>query len=222
MRADVAELRLGAGEPVTVINTVSVGLYPNFVAERERQQKHLRKWPAAVLAAVRVLREETPTDVPVNGRRARVWTVFVGINRNYPGVVAPLHRRRLDDGVLDVRILHAGSRAHAVGALSFGRRTSAILRALRLSPASGVGRIVTSSVQVRVRPQGGRPPGFAHDARCPSSLRQANAARGLPHRHPHCAAGLGPLPAGSLAVSRVSLGPDGVSSSRRRLRPAAG
>lgn len=163
MRADVAELRLGAGEPVTVINTVSVGLYPNFVAERERQQKHLRKWPAAVLAAVRVLREETPTDVPVNGRRARVWTVFVGINRNYPGVVAPLHRRRLDDGVLDVRILHAGSRAHAVGALSFGRRTSAILRALRLSPASGVGRIVTSSVQVRVRPQGGQPPGFAHD-----------------------------------------------------------
>jgi len=43
--------------------------------------------------SVRVLRDETSIDVAVNGRHARVWTAFVGVNRNDPGVVAPLQRR---------------------------------------------------------------------------------------------------------------------------------
>lgn len=176
--ADVAELRFGDGDPVTVINAASVGLYPDFVAERERHEKRLGKWAAAVLAALRVLREGTPMDVTVNGRHARVWTVFVGVNRNHLGVVAPLQRRRLDGGVLDVRILHAGSRARAVGALSFGRRTSAILRALRVSPASAVERIVTRSVQVAVRPRGGQPPGFAHDGEVSIGTPPGKAPRG--------------------------------------------
>ncbi len=178
VRADVAELRFSGGDPVTVINTASVGLYPDFVAERERHQARVGKWAAAVLAAVRVLRDETPIDVTVNGRHARVWTVFVGVNRNDPGVVAPLQRCRLDDGVLDVRILHAGSRARAVGALSFGHRTSAVLRAIGLAPASAVERIVAPSVQVAVRPHGGQPSGLAHDGEVSISSPSGDAPRG--------------------------------------------
>ena len=132
VRADVAELRFSGGDPVTVINTASVGLYPDFV----------------------------------------------GVNRNDPGVVAPLQRCRLDDGVLDVRILHAGSRARAVGALSFGHRTSAVLRAIGLAPASAVERIVAPSVQVAVRPHGGQPSGLAHDGEVSISSPSGDAPRG--------------------------------------------
>ncbi len=163
VKVDVAELTMGDGDPVTVVNTASVGIYPDFVREREQREPRLGKWFAAVVAAVRVLRRADPVDVTINGRDARVWSLFVGVNRNYPATVAPLQRRRLDDGVLDVRILHAGSRAHAVASLAFGRKTSAVLRRLRLIPAASLESFTADAVEVRVRPRHGQPPGFAHD-----------------------------------------------------------
>ncbi|GAA2037852.1 bifunctional phosphatase PAP2/diacylglycerol kinase family protein [Agromyces tropicus] len=163
VRADVAELAFGEASPITVMNTASVGIYPDFVAERERLQQRLRsKWPAAVVAAWRVLRRSEPVAVVVDGRRARVWTLFVGVGRNDPGTLAPLQRRSLDDGVLDVRILHAGSRAGSVASLAFGRRTAAAFRTLRLIPER-METIVTGELTVDVRPRHGQPPGFAHD-----------------------------------------------------------
>lgn len=162
VRADVAELAFGEEPPITVLNTASVGIYPDFVAEREKREEQLGKWLAAVVAAVRVLRRSHPVTVVVNGRRAAVWTLFVGVGANDPGTVAPLQRRRLDGGVLDVRLLHSGSRLRAAATLAFGRRTSAVFRALRLLPH----RIETfraTSLDVVVRPREGQPPGFAHD-----------------------------------------------------------
>ncbi|WP_268891258.1 diacylglycerol/lipid kinase family protein, partial [Agromyces humi] len=162
VRADVAELRFGDEEPVTVLNTASVGFYPDFVTVREQLQDRWGKWPAALIAAMRVLRHASPVTVVVNGRRARVWTLFVGVDDNDPGTVAPLQRRRLDGGVLDVRILHAGSRVGAAASLAFGRRTSAVFRRLRLLP-SRIEAYPTESLDVVVRPREGQPPGFAHD-----------------------------------------------------------
>ena len=176
VRADVAELAFGEDPPITVLNTASVGIYPDFVVEREEREERLGKWLAAIVAAVRVLRRSHPVTVVVNGRRAAVWTLFVGVGANDPGTVAPLQRRRLDGGVLDVRMLHAGSRVRAAATLAFGRRTSAVFRALRLLPH----RIETSratSLDVVVRPREGQPPGFAHDGEVATdALAEASAA----------------------------------------------
>jgi diacylglycerol kinase family enzyme len=162
VRADVGELAFGDDPPITVLNTASVGIYPDFVVERERLEPRWGKWLGAVIAATRVLRRSDPVTIVVAGRRARVWTLFVGVGPNDPGTPAPLQRRRLDGGVLDVRMLHAGSRARAAASLAFGRRTSAVLRSVRLLPRR-VESFTTRSLEVVVHPRRGQPPGFAHD-----------------------------------------------------------
>lgn len=162
VRADVAELSFGDDAPLTVLNTASVGIYPDFVAVREQLEDRWGKWLAAVVSAARVLRRSEPVTVVVDGRRARVWTLFVGVGANDPGTVAPLQRRRLDGGVLDVRILHAESRIRAAASLAFGRRTSTVLRGLRLLPRR-IESLTAESLEVVVRPRRGQPPGFAHD-----------------------------------------------------------
>jgi undecaprenyl-diphosphatase len=162
VRADVAELSFGDRMPITVLNAASVGVYPDFVAVREELRERWGKWPAALIAAARVLRRSEPVTVVVGGRRARVWTLFVGVGVNDRGTVAPLQRRTLDGGVLDVRILHAESRAHAAASLAFGRRVSRVLRGLRLLPKR-IEAFTSESLDVVVRPRRGQPPGFAHD-----------------------------------------------------------
>lgn len=162
VRVDVGELAFEGQRPFTVTNTASVGVYPDFVSERERLQPRLGKWLAAVVAAGRVLARSQPVTIGIGGRRAEVWTLYAGIGRNDAGVAAPLQRRRLDDGVLDIRILHAGSRSRAAASLAFGRRTSAVFRRLGLLPER-VEAFTAAALDVTVFPRAGQPPGFAHD-----------------------------------------------------------
>jgi diacylglycerol kinase family enzyme len=91
-----------------------------------------------------------------------VWTLFIGLGRNDRDTPAPLQRQYLDDGLLDVRILHAGSRLRAIASLAFGRRSAGLLRRLRLLPER-VESYTAREVTVDVRPRRGQPPGFAHD-----------------------------------------------------------
>ncbi len=162
VRVDVAELAFGEAEPITVVNAASVGIYPDFVAERESLRPRAGKWPASAVAAWRVLRRSSPVAVVIDGRRANVWTLFVGVGRNDRASLAPLQRRSLDDGRLDVRMLHAGSRAGSIASLAFGRRTARVLRILRLIPER-IESSSTTGLVVDVRPRLGQPPGFAHD-----------------------------------------------------------
>ncbi len=163
-RVDVAEIRLGGGTPTTVLNAASVGIYPAFVLEREELQHRLGKWLGGVVAAIRVLRTADPIDIEIDGDRRTVWSVFAGVDRNSPEIPAPLQRQRLDGGVLDIRILPARSRVHAAASLSFGRKTTAVLRAMGLIPrASAVETFTTESLTVTVRPKHGQPAGFAYD-----------------------------------------------------------
>ncbi|WP_067872826.1 bifunctional phosphatase PAP2/diacylglycerol kinase family protein [Agromyces aureus] len=181
VRVDVAELSFAGGDPITVMNTASVGIYPDFVSARERLEGRWGKWPAAVVAAAKVLRHSAPVTIVIEGRRARVWTLYVGVGRNEPGIAAPMQRRSLDDGTLDVRVLHAGDRARAVGSLAFGRRTTAVLRRLQLLPER-LESFTTESIDVLVRPRKGQPPGFAHDGEvsiaAPSAASGGDSARG--------------------------------------------
>jgi diacylglycerol kinase family enzyme len=148
----VAEASVDGGEPVTVLNAVSVGAYPQFLAERTRRAA-LGKWIGGAVAAWRELRGAQPITIVHGGRRARVWSLFVGVGRNDPRRHAMMQRVRLDDPTLDIRLHHArGSRLRAMASLAFGRGTIAVLRALRIMPpASELERVVEPEWEIAVR-----------------------------------------------------------------------
>jgi diacylglycerol kinase family enzyme len=162
-RVVVAEVHVDDGDPITVLNAVSLGAYPEFLAERERRSD-LGKWWGGAVAAWRELHGANRVGISRNGRRARVWSVFVGVGSNDPDRVATMQRATLDDPVLDVRIHHArGTRVRAMASLAFGRRSVAVLRAVRLMPPdSDLERIVADEFTVRVAP-GGAPDLYVHD-----------------------------------------------------------
>jgi undecaprenyl-diphosphatase len=170
--------------PVTVLNVVSVGAYPELIEERQRRSS-LGKWLGGVAATSTALRRTEPLTIVLDGRRARVWSVFVSVGRNDPERVATMQRQEADAAVLDVRVHHArGSRVRALAALSFGKRTAAVLRAVRLFPRDAdVERLVVEELDLRVTPSPGHPAVFVHDG----ELEQRAAAgfrlrcRAVPH-----------------------------------------
>jgi diacylglycerol kinase family enzyme/membrane-associated phospholipid phosphatase len=100
-----------AGKPETaeviMLNTSSIGLYPNLVRRREHLQPALGKPLAGVVAMFRTFAAGTPTTLTVDGRRHKLWIAYVGRGRYYPRDHAPLFRPLLDDGILDVRMITA-------------------------------------------------------------------------------------------------------------------
>lgn len=107
------------------VNNVAVGLYPQLVEERERDEERIGRWPAMVRAAFRVLREGEPVvgTIAADGdaRRIGAWMAFVGNNRfmTTPGRLG--RRERLDEGVLDVRLLLVGTRTRLAYSVLRGR-----------------------------------------------------------------------------------------------------
>ena len=151
-------------EPLTVLNVVSVGAYPELIEERERRSS-LGKWLGGVVATWSALRRTEPLTIVLEGRRARVWSVFVSVGRNDPERVATMQRQEADASVVDVRIHHArGSRVRALASLAFGKRTAAALRAVRLFPRDAdIERRVMRDLDMQVTPRPGHPAVFVHD-----------------------------------------------------------
>lgn len=105
------------------LNTASFGSYVDLVDARERMESKIGKWPAVVIALVRVLWGSTPVEVELDGRRRRVWMVFIGNCRYEPSGFTPSWRPRLDDGRLDIRVVDGSapwSRVRLVLALVTG------------------------------------------------------------------------------------------------------
>ncbi len=96
------------------LNNIGVGLYPEIVHERERHEHRLGKWRAAMTASLRVAREGRPLigRIAVDGdeRALFAWIVFVGNNRFGTATGRIGTRQRLDEGLLDVRLLTLGTR----------------------------------------------------------------------------------------------------------------
>lgn len=159
----VAEVRIDDRDPITVLNAVSLGAYPELLAERERRSS-LGKWWGGAVAAWRALHDAHAVGIARRGRRASVWSVFIGVGRNDPERIAMMQRATLDDAVVDVRIHHArGTRMRAVASLAFGRRSISVLRAVRLMPpASDLERIVSADIDFEVR-AGSAPDIYVHD-----------------------------------------------------------
>ena len=98
------------------VNNSSIGLYPQIVRIRERQQERLGygKWRAAFWAALKILRRSTFLHVKLkneNGERlVRTPFVFVGNNEYEMDFFNVGRRKCLDDGKLSVYFLHKSGR----------------------------------------------------------------------------------------------------------------
>lgn len=89
------------------IKAVGLGGYHQLVAERERREGYLGKWPALAVAFASVLARGEPLEVEVDGRRRRVWWLFLGCGSFIGDGLVPARRRRLDDGCIEVRLVDA-------------------------------------------------------------------------------------------------------------------
>jgi len=98
-----------AGPGLHFLNTFSIGLYPELVRRREARERLVGKWPALAVALAEVLGRAEPTELDVDGEQRRVWLLFGGNGRFHPLGFAPSWRERLDEGVVDVRIVDAES-----------------------------------------------------------------------------------------------------------------
>ncbi|MGV9880094.1 diacylglycerol kinase family protein [Streptomyces sp. NPDC003006] len=117
VRADVGRIKPLAGigpagrtstEPSYFLNTFSLGSYPDLVRSREHWSPKIGGPPATLLGVVHILRTGRPLRAVVNGRRRSIWLLFAG-NGAYRSVgIAPVRRHDLADGLLDVRVAHAG------------------------------------------------------------------------------------------------------------------
>ena len=109
---------------VMVVNTASIGAYPNFVRTRERLEHRIGKPLAGLYAMVRTLQRDQPVRIRYDGKTLQTSLLFLGNSVYLPSGFAPARRTRLDDGLIDVRILETG-RPLAVwrilGALALGR-----------------------------------------------------------------------------------------------------
>ena len=106
------------------VNTASFGAYAELVYMREKLEKRLGKWPAVLVALVRVLRRSKPVRVEINGREASVWMAFIGNCRYSPSGFAPSWRERLDDEQIDFRYVNGSApwaRSRLVLAMLTGR-----------------------------------------------------------------------------------------------------
>ena len=108
----------------TFVNTASIGNYVDLVDAREKLEHRIGKWPAVVVALLGVLRTSHPVELEIDGRRRKVWMMFIGNCRYHPSGFAPSWRERLDDGQLDVRIVdgtHPWSRTRLLLSVMTGR-----------------------------------------------------------------------------------------------------
>lgn len=97
-------------DETVILNTASIGAYPEFVRMRERFEHGARKPVAALRAGLYVLRHSTPVTVRMNGTEVSTLFFFLGNGRYGTPGLFPGRRTRLDDGLIDVRYLTTGHR----------------------------------------------------------------------------------------------------------------
>ncbi|MDE0802661.1 MAG: diacylglycerol kinase family protein [Acidimicrobiales bacterium] len=120
---EVVAIDVGVIDDRPFLNNASIGSYSELVDERERLESRFGKWPAMVVALLRVLRRSRSVDITIDGVDRRVWMVFFGNGGYEPSGFAPSTRPDLVDGLLDVRLIDATaplSRARLVVAVLLG------------------------------------------------------------------------------------------------------
>jgi diacylglycerol kinase family enzyme/membrane-associated phospholipid phosphatase len=111
-------------ESQIVINTASIGAYPTFVRQREKLEKRIGKPLAGFYAMLHTLRSDQPVRVRYDNKTLLTSLFFLGNSVYLPTGFAPSRRSRMDDGLIDVRILEAGHRfatTRILTAIALGR-----------------------------------------------------------------------------------------------------
>ena len=93
------------------LNTASLGSYSELVVAREKLEDRIGKWPAMLVAMVQVLRHSSPTRIVMDGEPRRVWMIFLGNCAYDPPGFAPATRARLNDGLIDLRLVDGSAPA---------------------------------------------------------------------------------------------------------------
>ncbi|MFI5506631.1 bifunctional phosphatase PAP2/diacylglycerol kinase family protein [Mycobacterium sp. NPDC051804] len=109
-----------------VINTASIGAYPMFVQTREKLEHKIGKPMAGIYAMFHTLRHGEPVRIKYDNKSLQTSLFFLGNSVYLPSGFAPSRRHRMDDGLLDVRILETGrrlARVRILVALALGRLT---------------------------------------------------------------------------------------------------
>lgn len=107
-----------------VVNTASIGAYPNFVRRRERLEHRIGKPLASAYAMLRTVRSDDSVRIRYDNKTLQTSLFFLGNSIYLPSGFAPSRRSRIDDGLIDVRMLEIGrrfSRLRIVTALLLGR-----------------------------------------------------------------------------------------------------
>jgi len=109
-----------------VVNTASIGAYPRFVQTREKLEHKIGKPLAGLYAMFHTLRRDEPVRISYDNKTLQTSLFFLGNSTYLPSGFAPSRRTRMDDGLMDVRILETGrkfSRLRIVSSLALGRLT---------------------------------------------------------------------------------------------------
>ena len=109
-----------------VVNTASIGAYPRFVQTREKLEHKIGKPLAGLYAMFHTLRRDEPVKITYDNKTLQTSLFFLGNSTYLPSGFAPSRRTRMDDGLMDVRILETGrrfSRLRIVSSLALGRLT---------------------------------------------------------------------------------------------------
>ena len=107
-----------------VLNTASIGAYPAFVEQREKLEKRIGKPLAGFYAMLHTLRNDQPVRIRYDNTTLLTSLFFLGNSVYLPTGFAPSRRTRMDDGLIDVRILEADPRlatTRILAALALGR-----------------------------------------------------------------------------------------------------
>jgi undecaprenyl-diphosphatase len=111
-------------EDELVVNTASIGAYPQFVRTREKLEHRISKPLAGLYAMFHTLRRGEPVRITYDNKTLQTSLFFLGNSTYLPSGFAPSIRTRMDDGLIDVRILETGkpfSRLRILTALVLGR-----------------------------------------------------------------------------------------------------
>lgn len=111
-------------EKQIVINTASIGAYPKFVRTREKLEHKIGKPMAGLYAMFHTLRRDQPVRISYDNKTLQTSLFFLGNSTYLPSGFAPSRRTRMDDGLIDVRILETGRRfstLRIVSSLALGR-----------------------------------------------------------------------------------------------------
>jgi undecaprenyl-diphosphatase len=155
---------LRLNETDTVINTASIGAYPAFVRTREKLEHRIGKPLAGAYAIYHTLRREPPVRIAYDNKVLATSLFFLGNSVYLPSGFAPSRRTRMDDGLIDVRILETGRP----------------LSTLRIVTSLALGRLVRSPLyhemrvpEFRFRAVDGPTP-LAHDGEAGMTLEEAS------------------------------------------------